>query len=385
MPGIGDVDGHHGDECGPDTPAATVPEAGAGRWRVCQFTVVGPAHLVDGRPSQDALTVRPRHPSRDPAVVSAAAADGHGHPAHGRSAIGARLAVAKLADVLARVSGQARGQNRGAVEGLLTRELPEEFTRAWREAVASDMREDPLAADDYRTLATQLSDNELTRATLVPIHQYGTTALGVAVTSEWMLVGGIGDGDVVVIDTDLSASCPLPADISSSANVTASLCQADPLSSWRAAALSRTSDGRPPVLVLVATDGVTGGMSRESLCRELERLAHVLVNEDHTAFERALWQFIGDAQRVLGDDATAIVLYEPRAIERLRTAAGAGHAEAAPRREQDAPTCEPDAPKRGRWPRASQKRRCDQKQQRCLPVPVDPLQGPRTAESPPDA
>jgi hypothetical protein len=46
----------------------------------------------------------------------------------------------------------------------------------------------------------------------------------------------------------------------------------------------------------------------------------VLVSEDHVAFARALWDVLGDAQRVLGDDATIVALYEERAIERLRKA-----------------------------------------------------------------
>lgn len=299
---------------------APVDEEGNGRWRVSRFSVVGPAHLVDGRPNQDALAVRPHHQTRASANVSIAVADGHGHPAHCRSATGARLAAAALTDGLIARSVQLRGQARAEIEDELRHGLIDELTRVWREAIADDLRVHPPTSHDYGTLAEQLSEEELTRATLVPAYQYGTTALGAAVADEWVLLCGIGDGDVIVVDADLTASCPLAEDESSATNLTASLCQPEPAQSWRAAVVPRTLNGRRPVVILAATDGLTSGMGREALCREAKQLAQVLVSEDHVAFERALWDVLGDAQRVLGDDATIVALYEERAIERLRKA-----------------------------------------------------------------
>ena len=132
--------------CAADTEVADKTRAGP--WRVYARTVVGPIHLADRLPNQDAVDWRPRRRRSSADCLSAAVADGHGHRLHLRSAVGARLATSSLVAELERISQRAAsGLEHPLLERLVQVDLIQGLTSSWRQEVAADLRAHQARSD----------------------------------------------------------------------------------------------------------------------------------------------------------------------------------------------------------------------------------------------
>jgi len=325
MTGMREIESHpsHADEARSRSSRLTAQTAlesegarpPAGTLRTLSVTATGASHAETLSGSQDAFVVRSLLGRPD--VVGATVADGHGHPQYWRSDIGAHLAAATLVDELERVAGAASGRSALQLDELMGDRIAAALVRTWREECGRHLREHPMVPADYASMAEVLSPDELQHATLLPLLLYGTTALGFCLSPEWLLVGGVGDGEILHVDSLGKATCSLPPSGALFANVTNSLCENDPTANWRSAVVPRASAEACPVLVLAATDGFTGAFASGALEAAVERLTDVLVTRDHEALERELWEQVGEAQRCVGDDVTVVVAYDEPAIRRL--------------------------------------------------------------------
>jgi hypothetical protein len=113
----------------------------------------------------------------------------------------------------------------------------------WRTAVLADLAADPFteAEQDQR----QRGDD--------PTVAYGSTLLLAIAVGTWLILAQIGDGDVVGVRADGSASLPVPPDPLLDGMVTTSLCGRDPSADFRIAVTDTSSDRL--LAVLLATDG----------------------------------------------------------------------------------------------------------------------------------
>ena len=289
-----------------------------GALRTLSGTAVGARHAEAGGVNQDAAVVR--LVLGRPDVVVATVADGHGYPQHWRSDVGSRLGATMLAAELERIVDDAHGTSAAALEAQMSASVGGALVRAWREECGRHLREHPMVSADYTGMAAVLSAEELQHATLLPLLLYGSTARGFCLSSEWLLAGGVGDGEVVHVDQSGTAACTLPQAGPQFGNMTSSLCENDPTADWRAAVLPRTPGDAGPVLVLAATDGFTAAFAAPgALAAAAERLTGVLVTRGHEALERELWASIGEAQRCVGDDVTVVLAYDEAGVERLRS------------------------------------------------------------------
>lgn len=200
--------------------------------------VIGAKHLRDGRPCQDDIRV-----VQEGDVTVVAVADGHGSCVH--ADVGARLAVevavAALRSFVADLGPEHRADVR-AVHAFAQHPLRVQIVREWAQRVRETGGE-----------GVHLTD-------------YGSTLIFVAASPEFVLVGQLGDGDILVVDAAGAVSRPIPADPSSFGEETLSLCLPEAWSSLRVLAMPRP-DGE--TLVLVSTDGY--GKSYPS-DREFERI-----------------------------------------------------------------------------------------------------------------
>ncbi len=216
-------------------------------WQLCTAVVRGASHELTGLPLQDAAGSRAIRGG-----LALAVADGHGHRRHFRSARGAELAVeaglgaaAGLAPRLA-VSPRAAG-----LTATARAELVPAVLRSWQRTVHDDLAERPLAAGELRLVRP---DDPVT----VP---YGSTLLLAVATWPWLLLGQIGDGDIVAVGPDGTATLPVPGDPRLDGVRTTSLCQPDAADAFRLAAVHL--GGRPPAAVLLATDGFGNAQTAE--------------------------------------------------------------------------------------------------------------------------
>jgi serine/threonine protein phosphatase PrpC len=199
--------------------------AGLAGIRVVGHKVIGAKHVREGRPCQDAVAIAP-----GPACVALAVADGHGSSVFAET--GAALAVAVAVEALLALAGNLGPAERldiAAVHRLAQDPLRQLLVREWGRKIRE-------FADDS---AANLKD-------------YGSTLLFALVTPEFLLLGQLGDGDILLVDSSGAVTRPWPADPNNFAEETASLCLPDAWASLRVRAMALPNQ---EALVMLCTDG----------------------------------------------------------------------------------------------------------------------------------
>lgn len=194
-----------------------------------------------------------------------------------------------------------RGLAVGQAADLLTAvraELVPELTARWRRAMAEDLAEYPLT--DAEQQAT-LPGEDVT----VP---YGSTLLLALVASPWLVLGQIGDGDIIAVGPDGTAAAPVPDDPLLDGRFTTSLCQPDAAGAFRAVVVDL--DRRPVAALLLATDGFGNAQTAEPwqpmFGADLLRLAREH-GPDWVGEQLPFWVARCASAEGSGDDAAAAV------------------------------------------------------------------------------
>jgi hypothetical protein len=184
-------------------------------------------HVQHKLASQDAWG----HGETATGAVVVAVADGHGHHRHFRSGRGSALAVEVA--------------RRDAIEwvterGVIAQPSSATVTEAFRAGLLVRIWRDWLTAVDDDLVGTPFSRaEEEVRQDDDAVIAYGTTLLVAVVAGDWVLLGQIGDGDMVAVTADGTVSGPIPTD--------------PVLDAFRVAAIDLRSI--PLALLLLATDG----------------------------------------------------------------------------------------------------------------------------------
>ncbi len=303
-------------------PPASAPASPPGHppgWRVLTASERGASHEAAQTPNQDAVATQPTIGGG----VVAAVADGHGHWRHLRSARGSRIAAAigcevgqELADLLERekilhseqhaVADQAAVAD--AVLALVNDFAVPAVIDRWRAAVLADLAADPFtdAEQDQR----QRGDD----ATIA----YGSTLLLAITLGSWLILAQIGDGDVVGVRADGTASLPVPTDPLLDGMVTTSLCGRDPSSDFRVAVTDTSAD--PLLAVLLATDGYGNAQLVEAWPGAFSSdLAWLLRNRDEQwlASQLPAWASRCASADGSADDTTVALLISPAGVAEL--------------------------------------------------------------------
>ncbi len=199
----------------------------------------GASHRKNGIPCQDAFALWSGSSGSDP-CSAIALADGHGDPRHDRSREGAALATGAAVEELTafhRLHRQALPQH--ALRSGFRADFPRRVTRRWREAVSADAERCGLFSGNG--------------AAFPDFSRYGTTLIAASVMGDSLLIGQIGDGDVVMVRPDGTVECPVPADTALVGGETRSLSSRDAHLLWRTATLDRGGGG----VLIAATDGIS--------------------------------------------------------------------------------------------------------------------------------
>lgn len=201
----------------------------------------GASHLRSGRPCEDAFALWSGASGAIP-CIAAAIADGHGDSRHDRSRAGAALAVQAAIDELVsfhRIHGETG--SRVVLRSEFRADFPRRTTRRWREAVLGD-----AVRRKIEILPQEGSGSG-------DFSRYGTTLIASMVLADTILIGQIGDGDVILVRPDGTLDIPIPADTTLMGAETRSLSSRDAHLLWRTATLDRGAGG----ILIAATDGIS--------------------------------------------------------------------------------------------------------------------------------
>lgn len=187
--------------------------------------VIGAKHVRDGRPCQDDLCIE-----RGGSAIALAVADGHGSSVHAE--IGARIAVQVTTRALldfATSLGIGHRADLRAVHGFAQDPFRRQLVREWVREV-----QEYAGTDD------------------IDLKDYGSTLLFALVTPDFLLLGQLGDGDLLMVASDGTVFRPIPTDPVCFGEETSSLCLPEASTSLRVLAMPVP---RGETLLLVSTDG----------------------------------------------------------------------------------------------------------------------------------
>ena len=176
-------------------------------------------------------------------IVAVAVADGHGASKH--ADVGARLAVHVALTSLMRFAEDLgeRASNLMEVQECAKHPLRVQIVREWTARVRAKVGDDEA-----------------------PLLDYGSTILAALATPDFLLVGQLGDGDVLLVAEDGTVDIPLPADPAAFADETPSLCLPDAWHSLRMRALPVPSQ---ETLLLLSTDGYSKSYPTDAAFRQI--------------------------------------------------------------------------------------------------------------------
>ena len=200
----------------------------------------GAAHRKNDRPCEDAFALWSGSSGSIP-YLALALADGHGDPRHDQSRTGSALAVQSGVEELVTFHRMhLHDTPQHALRAEFRADFPRRVSRRWREMVTADAgrREDLLPAVDPA----------------IPLFtRYGSTLIAASVIGNTILLGQIGDGDIILVRPDGTVDIPLPGDPLLMGQETRSLSSRDAHLLWRTATLDRENGG----VLIAATDGIS--------------------------------------------------------------------------------------------------------------------------------
>lgn len=262
-------------------------------WAAVSATQIGSTHVRDGTPAQDS-----HQTWAGQGAAVAAVADGHGHHLHFRSDRGAQLATHLAVGLLQSVVNDF--EDASVVEDSLRTEIGPALISGWIRGVLDDLRDRP-----YTVLERDLVEGDSTEDLLRP---YGSTVIAMAASPRVLAILQLGDGDAVIVTGDGRVRQPLPVDERLDGTRTTSLCQPDPLDSFRCVALD--VEDADLELAFVCTDGF--GSSRTDAqgwwIQVGEELLEHARQHDFDWIAGKLPAWLEEPATIGGDDATIAVL-----------------------------------------------------------------------------
>jgi len=255
----------------------------------------GASHRQNDTPCQDAYAVDTKTIA-DKTCLALAVADGHGDEQHDLSEHGAKIAVnLAIKELMAFFDNFYCQENSlSLLNNNFRQHFPRHIGRIWRWMVLQDAatRSIPIQNDETHKL----------------IRRYGTTLLVALILPERLLLGQIGDGDILRLYPDGSIEEPLIKDIELIGNFTYSLSspQADKL--WTTATLERMTGEA----LLLATDGLSNAFADDAQFYTFARSLLTRIDEfGIKSVDEALETWLDDySKRSTGDDITLLIFNE---------------------------------------------------------------------------
>jgi hypothetical protein len=289
----------------PERDHGTETTAAAGhavRWQTYAASAIGADHVRAGTPIEDAVAAWPAEQADPDGLLVLAVADGHGHARHFRSDRGSRIAVATGISVASKWASAFPAGS--AVSRTAAGQLVSELVTQWREAVAADLADDPVAG---APAGSMLADDPAE----IP---YGSTLLLAVVRGDAAVLAQIGDGEMVLVRPDGRHLTPVPSDSRLDGTHTTSLCQPDAISSFRVALVSLAKT--PVFAIFAATDGYSNAQANENW-REALAADLVSLGIEHgiswLGGQVGAWAALCASSDGSGDDSTIALALNPAA------------------------------------------------------------------------
>ena len=203
----------------------------AKRWAAAGAVVQGALHIRNDKPCQDALII-PK--SEDGSFAIACVADGHGSASCPYSDEGALEAVRLVSKLLKDIMEQGIQEAHSTLTACKDIRLPKQIETMWNR-LTETLHENKGRTEGYSSTL------------------YGTTLLAALATDDFLFALQIGDGDILLVDTDGLARHVFP-DYVHIGEDTESLCMKDSWQYIKTTLIPWDVSGGSP-MVMLSTDG----------------------------------------------------------------------------------------------------------------------------------
>ncbi len=205
------------------------------------YTVQGESHIKSGKVCQDWSDFK-AHENYAVAVV----ADGHGSKKHFRSDVGSKLAVKVTLKTIDNFYHNAFDFEKSFEKNpqKVIKKIQKYIISYWNKEVSWYHRNNPVTDEEKKNF----TDDEFKAIKMESM--YGTTLIAVVMGKNFSFGLQIGDGSLVVLDSDCETEMPIESD-ENPANLTASMCNSNAIDMF---SLFYTFD--KPLAMFVSTDGL---------------------------------------------------------------------------------------------------------------------------------
>ncbi len=228
--------------------------------RVLSCSVRGMAHIRDDLPCQD-------NSDHDSDLTMVVVADGHGSARHDKSEHGSRLAVERALEIIRKQTAE-KNLDKDFLNKLKN-DFPRLIVKSWRADV-----------DEHEAQPRDTKDPDGTDSNSEKKYiRYGTTIIVAFVYESQLFLAQLGDGDILVVDSDGNVrGVRQPGDLRIG-DSTESLCQGDAeeAKNWNIQVLSFGGNAEEEIegcptykMVLICSDGVSNAFKKE---KDFEQLA----------------------------------------------------------------------------------------------------------------
>ncbi len=189
------------------------------------YSVRGGSHVARDLVCQDASAYVAKE-----RYAAAVAADGHGSKKHFRSDIGSKCAVEATLETIDRFYEDPDEFEKTFPENykMVIKNIEKQIISVWNNKIMDHLEKNPVTAEEK----SKFSDEEF--AAINPESYYGTTLIVAVAGVDYSFGFQIGDGSLVAVFDDGQAITPTDYDESAPANVTASMCNANASTMFRA-------------------------------------------------------------------------------------------------------------------------------------------------------
>lgn len=251
----------------------------------------GASHCRNNTPCQDAYALETQTIG-DKTAIALAVADGHGDAQHDLSEHGAKIAVRLAVQELMEFFQHFYCEENSL--SLLNRNFKQNFPRhigrRWRQTIWQDAakRVSSFSVKDEKTLK-----------------RYGTTLLAALILPDCLLLGQIGDGDILRVFPNGKIEEPFNNPTELITNYTDSLCSEAAEKLWKTATLQRLKEES----LLLATDGLSNAFIEKSQFHTFANSLFARINEfGIESVEAALPHWLDDySEKATGDDITLLI------------------------------------------------------------------------------
>ncbi len=266
--------------------------------------------------TRDSIHWFPKQPGKYGPPLVMILSDGHGSAKSFRSDIGADIATKRTREsIMQLMKSEIMTSDLTTIKRSLDERLPRDIAINWSKAVDKHLKEYPFTEKEWAYLEEKEGLTACKKVQAHPRIAYGATLLIVLISSSFIHILQLGDGDILTVSDTGEVSRPLPKDERLIANETTSLAQDKAWQEIRSSFIPLA--GPPPSLILLSTDGYSNSFrDEESFLSVGKDILDLMRTEGPRMVRSSLSDWMKEASKSgSGDDISIGIIFREEAIQ----------------------------------------------------------------------